>query len=467
MAQFTNPSAYLNAAGSSVELRSRDFYGGLDQIIANGTPVNMRNLSQCSRKTIEKNMEEGSMSPDRISWYYAPTPIIDDLVAKCLTGRPVIEDAFNHPNEVVEDYAQMEQAFAKALGASNLHVLGTDKTDEFNKTLTANNHMIHAVADYDVGILYKRAYPLQASLPTEANIGKDIMYDMIPPYALGSAFMGGELPPIVESDFESFTTKDHIRYMWSFGRITDQAIRFGASAYPTRDFRSYATDTHIDAMRSLREREILGVDTNVTSAQFTYRNAGPDDYKGISQRIAEAAGNADNTLKSIVSGADVSTAEKPGYALDKHINDVAIKMNVAGILPNLALADMNSFATLRETFIRQQFQAVPNAAAMFGITSMSLSLQGMSPINIVAHPFLPRTSGQSAVYMLDTNLLPMRVAWRDTIEVLAKVDNTYRFMISAAETLFDKTSRGDGDSALGPGWTLHGAVTGITHSQAV
>jgi hypothetical protein len=57
--------------------------------------------------------------------------------------------------------------------------------------------------------------------------------------------------------------------------------------------------------------------------------------------------------------------------------------------------------------------------------------------------------------LLDTRLWARRVLWQDTYEELANINTSDKFVISAAETLIDKS---DVDATS----SLHGGVYGIT-----
>ena len=46
---------------------------------------------------------------------------------------------------------------------------------------------MHTIYDGAVSLLYKRAYPIQALVPTEANKGKTAAWDAIAPFDLGDA----------------------------------------------------------------------------------------------------------------------------------------------------------------------------------------------------------------------------------------------------------------------------------------
>lgn len=455
--QFGNYNDFVNsyAVEGNAKARSAAYFG---DVIENGVRFNPRNLNQISRKVTQMAIDSGEMPKGEITEIRLPTPILDDLVAKTLVGTPVVADAANNPGEVIESFAKAEEAFAKAIGATSMHIVGLDGNDNLMKTLTAQSPFIHAVADYDISILYKRAYPFQAVIPTEAVRGKDVVWDVIPPYGLGAAYFDVEDPMLYESDFPQYTRNDFVKFSYSVGRITDAAVKLGRAAYPARDFMSLATDTHFDAMRSLRERRLLGVNNDVQNYDFSYQPAGPLEYKGLNELVSGSTAG----LKAVVDGSSVYTgaeSELEQYKkLDTLLNNVAIKMSIAGLQPNMMMCDPNTFALLRKGLMNYQYQIPPVASAVYGISSIQYNLQGLPPLNLVSHPFLPRTSGQSAVYLIDTNMLAQRVAWRDSMEFLAKTNPSQKFFMSDAMTFIDKSDI-DGSSSL------MGMVKGITHTQ--
>ena len=78
---------------------------------------------------------------------------------------------------------------------------------------------------------------------------------------MGGGF-GTEDPTLTESDFEMKTRSDIVKYSYVTGRVTDAAMKEGATAYPPRDYWSIASENAINSSRSIRERSMLGVTRN-------------------------------------------------------------------------------------------------------------------------------------------------------------------------------------------------------------
>jgi hypothetical protein len=60
-----------------------------------------------------------------------------------------------------------------------------------------------------------------------------------------------------------------------------------------------------------------------------------------------------------------------------------------------------------------------------------------------------------SIFLMDTRLMARRVLWQDTYEELANINTSDKFVITAAETLIDKSDI-NGTSSL------HGGDFGIT-----
>ena len=76
---------------------------------------------------------------------------------------------------------------------------------------------------------------------------------------------------------------------------------------------------------------------------------------------------------------------------------------------------------------------------------------------MIPHPFLPvstSTASTGAIILLDSRMLVRRILWQDMNTQLAQINLSQKGVISAAETLFDKS---DVDAAS----SLQGGVFAI------
>ena len=471
---FIRPTGHGLTSDSSVQDRSTSYHQNLGMskdALKMGVKVNYRNMSQIARAKIQHEIEStgSGLNADSLEYYYLPFSPRDEAISAYYNNTPIMYDAVTDPSSVTESIEDVKSFYAKSLGFSELTIPGIDIEKDyihsgetlFGKALTSNITALHAVADDAIAILNMDVQPFQAIIPTEANIGKDVVFDVIPPY-LGNAaaYFGTELQDLVDSDFDVFTRNDTLSFMFCNGMISDAAAKLGRSAYPKREFLSLSTLMHQVSARELRERRLLGVNSDVRSPLFKYEEHQPGlNYAGIHEIMTNQSPTTD--LPTVVSGASVytgtETADEQYKKLDSLMNTLAIKMSIANNTPNVIITDPNTFAVLRYGLMKYQFQVPPTPAAVFGISSIQYNLQGFLPMEIIVHKRLPRASGQSAMYMLNTKYLSRRVGWVDTLDLLGKYTNlSTRFAISSAEKFLDKSDK-DGSS------TLQGAILGITH----
>jgi len=319
--------------------------------------------------------------------------------------------------------------------------------NEIRKALTAaSSNLMHVIADQDVTYLYKRPYPAQALIPTEANKGKTANFDIVGPYDFGSASFGTEDQSFVESDITTYNRSQVIKYMFAVGRVTKAAQLAGLAQIPARDVLAIRLDAAQDALRALRERAILGVTLDVSSTTNLFRAASTTDnwYNGLYQGIAANTGasqswvtSTGNTYDNIMTDLDTSYRTMVKYAMQ----------------PNLALCDYRTFGIIRRGLM-EYFRTEPTMNFTQGISKINLVFPNADGLPLVPHPFLPMGAGYGTIMLVDTRLWARRSLWQDMYEELAKVNLSQKFVISAAETLVDKS---DIDAST----SLHGGVFSI------
>jgi hypothetical protein len=318
---------------------------------------------------------------------------------------------------------------------------------ELKKAMSTSSNLMHVIADQDVTYLYKRPYPLQALIPTESNKGKTANFDIVGPYDFGSAFAGTEDQQLTESDITTYNRSQYIKYMFAVLRVTKAAQLSGLAQVPARDMLAIRIDAAQDALRALRERMMLGVSLNVNDTTFAFRAtapAGDVNYNGLYQMIK---GNT---------GASQCWVTSTGNAYDQVQMDLDSTYNTMikyGMQPNLALCDYRVFGIMRRG-LWEHFRTEPVKELATGIAKISLIFPGADGLPLVPHPFLPQTGGQGCIMLVDTRLIARRTLWQDMYEDLAKINLSQKAVISAAETMVDKS---DIDAST----SLHGGVFGI------
>lgn len=322
---------------------------------------------------------------------------------------------------------------------------------ELKKALTTSSSLMHVIADQDVTFLYKRPYPLQALIPTEANKGKTANFDIVGPYDFGSAFPGVEDQMFVESEISTHNRSQYIKYMYAVLRVTKAAQLAGLAQVPARDMLAIRIDAAQDALRALRERMLLGVNFQVNDTTFAFRSnmdISTDStnlyYNGIYQMIQAATGSSKTWVTST------------GNSYDSIMADLDLTYNTMikyGMQPNLAICDYRVFGIIRRG-LWEHFRTEPIKELATGISKIALVFPGADGLPLVPHPFMPQTAGSGTIELVDTRLLARRSLWQDMYEDLAKINLSQKAVISAAETFVDKS---DIDGAT----SLHGGVFSI------
>jgi hypothetical protein len=306
------------------------------------------------------------------------------------------------------------------------------ETDAILKATTTAEGMIHTIYDEKVAYLYKRPYPFQALIPVVANKGKVAAWDAMPPYDFGSAYFGTEDASLTESDIVSKQMTDTIKYMYSVGRVTRAAQLAGLSAVPARDLMMIRVDAAQDALRSLRERSMLGVTRNIRSKAFAFETAGALEYDGIYKLITDNVDTYDNQCWK--DGTGLSTYPE----IEKKLDESYEEMVVMGVQPTMAVCDYKTFGIYRRA-LKEYFRTEPVQTFVQGISKISLVFPGEGALPLVPHPFMPMTAGSRAIMLINNAAFERRQLWGDMYEDLAKINLSQKFVVSAAECLIDKT----------------------------
>lgn len=432
-----------------------------------GVPINLNLFArQYNDYQTKAYCESLGAKSNSIESYMIVPPITDGLIKNMLVGTPVQTDPYD-ADSYVNTAEQRCEALAKAIGAQKVEQLHFDAAgkridnpaeiaDRMNnlsigaKALTATSNWIHVIADDKISVLFLRPEPFQAVLTTEAVKGRTARWDVAPPYGLMGTYFGTEDPVMTESDFPTYTRDADIKYMYTVGRVTDAAIRAGATAVPPRDMWAIATENALASHRATRERSALGVTRNVRSINNNYETATALEYDGIHTLVTNSTGQYQTWVNNTghtnaITSSD--TNEQQIAKLESMLVESAQKMLVMGITPDYMMCDLNTFGLFRERLMKTQFGVPPASEYSFGISFIQYALPGMPTLNLVQHPYLPRTVGNRSVYLLDTKLLSYRVGWRDERQPLARNNPSEKFYLSSAEVLIDKSDI-DGHSSL-------------------
>lgn len=346
---------------------------------------------------------------------------------------------------LAQDSAKYQDDLAKAI------CMELPDGNEIKKALTAaSSNLMHVITDLDVTYLYKRPYPVQALIPTEANKGKTANFDIVGPYDFGSAAFGVEDQLFQESDITTYNRSQYVKYLYAVGRVTKAAQLAGLAQIPARDVLAIRIDAAQDALRALRERALLGVTLDVTSTSNLFRSvaaAGDNFYNGLYNII---------TANTAGTSGDQTWIASNGGTYDQIMADLDTTYRTMvkfAMQPNLALCDYRTFGIIRRGLM-EYFRTEPTMQFTQGISKINLVFPNADGLPLVPHPFLPMGAGYGTIMLVDTRLWARRSLWQDMFEELAKINLSQKFVISAAETLVDKS---DIDAAS----SLHGGVFSI------
>ena len=365
--------------------------------------------------------------------------IPDDLIRKAVFSR---FDPGSEQDDKLEDMflkARTETLMALVKAQGELaEVFGIRKATD------STSNLMHTIADQNVAYLYKRAYPFQALIPTEANKGKTANWDAIAPFDLGA---GGFIPEdgeLVDSSQNPYNRSMTVKIMATVFRVTKLAQFAGLSQIPPRDMLAIRIDAAQDAIRALRERAMLGVNLALNDTNFAFRGtAAPTalEYNGLYQMLQANTSGATGTQTWVASS---------GGSYNQINHDLGISyryMRKFGMMPNLAVADLRTFTNYKEG-LQDFFRSAPVATFHQGISKVYLSFPGgPDGLPMIATEFLPQTAGNGAIFLVDTAMLSRRSLWQDMYEDLAKINLSQKGVISAAETFIDKSDV-DGSSSL-------------------
>lgn len=405
------------------DIMSEAYWGG----IPSGTQIHPT--------VVARNAQTRFLEHKKANPKFEYMPLSDPFPAEFV--QKAIFDFGRSPRQTQEAYERQCEPIMKAW------LTGLAKDDEeIQKALNTGSNLMHVIADEAVTMLYKRPYPIQALIPVESNKGKAANWDVIPPFGHNSASFGAEDPTLIETEINPFNRTDYIKYMYAVGRVTQGAKFAGLTQYPARDVKTIQIDASQEALRSLRERSVLGVTRDVSDIEnLDFESASGLQYKGMYEII-----QANSASPNWVNGT--------GYDTYHEIMDgmrESYKLMVKdGMRPNLAICDYTTFNTVAGGLM-EYFRTEPIKEFTQGISKISLVFPGNGGLPMIPTEFLPMGAGRGAVFMIDTRLWARRVLWQDMYQDLANINTSDKFVISAAEVLIDKTDK-DGSSSL------HGGV---------
>jgi len=300
--------------------------------------------------------------------------------------------------------------------------------------------LIPVYVDPEIVDLTRRATPLVELIPRVTNYGKTADYNQIT--AIATAQPLTEDAPLSEQNDSLTRMSVSMKYLYSIGRVTGpmfSASKQYLSSGGYVDALSYEVKNKTLALKRLEEAMLLlgnsvaGFTEPVNSTVIA-ANVGFDGLWAIISDISSIGlGGSANYYTNI--SASASTPISIGA-----IRTAIRTCRTAGGEPNLIVTDYSTYDAIK-ALIQDQLRYVSQTNIAWGITTVSFE-----GIPIIASRFLSTTTGTSAttpatgksLFVLDTNVIEMRVLQDVSYEELAKVNDSVKFMLKCYEALVVK-----------------------------
>ena len=230
-----------------------------------------------------------------------------------------------------------------------------------------------------------------------------------------------------------------IKYMYAVGRVTGQmfaASKQYLSSGGYIDALSLEVKNKTLGLKRLEEAAILLGDsqTNWTEPVNSGTITGTLSYDGLWNLISNANSNG-------LGGASTYTTDNAGAALTIAIMRTGIRTaRTAGGNPNLMVCDYATYDTIK-SLIQDQLRYVGMQEIAWGITTVVFE-----GVPLIASRFLSTTAGNGSatpytgksLFILDTDVIEMRVLQDVSYEELAKTNDSVKFMLKCYEALLLK-----------------------------
>jgi hypothetical protein len=299
--------------------------------------------------------------------------------------------------------------------------------------------LIPVYVDPEIVDLTRRATPLVELIPRVTNYGKTADYNQITVISTAQAL--AEDAALTEQNDTYVRRSVSIKYIYSVGRVTGPMFAASKQYLASGgyvDALSLEVKNKTLAMKRLEEAMILLGDATanwtepVNSTTITAANS----YDGLYNLITGA--NASGTA---LGGSASYMTDMAGAALGiPNIRTAIRTCRTAGGEPNLVVCDYATYDAIK-ALIQDQLRYVSTQTIAWGMTTVSF--EGLP---IIASRFLSTTAGTGAMvpgtgrslFVLDTNVIEMRVLQDVSYEELAKTNDSIKFMLKCYETIVVK-----------------------------
>jgi len=300
--------------------------------------------------------------------------------------------------------------------------------------------LIPVYVDPEIVDITRRATPLVELIPRVTNYGKTADFNVITTIATAQAL--AEDAALTEQNDSYYRTSIPVKYLYSVGRVTGPmfaASKQYLSSGGYVDALSLEVKNKTLAMKRLEEAMILLGDgtTDWTEPVNSTTVSGANSFNGLGPLIL----NTNTTYSTSWYTAASHYTDNAGAAISLSTIRTAIRTpRTYGGEPNLIVTDYSTYDAIK-ALIQDQLRYVSTTTIAWGITTVSFE-----GIPIIASRFLSTTAGTGAMvpatgrslFVLDTNVIEMRVLQDVSYEELAKTNDSVKFMLKCYEVLVVK-----------------------------
>jgi hypothetical protein len=299
--------------------------------------------------------------------------------------------------------------------------------------------LIPVYVDPEIVDLTRRATPLVELVPRVTNYGRTADYNQIS--AISSGAFVPEDSSLSDQNDTYVRRSVTIKYLVSVGRVTGPM--FAASK------QYLSSGGYVDALSLEVKNKTLAL-KRLEEAAILLGDATTDWTEPVNSSTITAAYSFDG-LWNLISGANASglalggsssyRTDNAGAAISIPAIRVAIRTcRTAGGEPNLIVTDYATYDAIK-ALIQDELRYVSTQSIAWGITTVSF--EGLP---IIASRFLSTTAGTGAMvpgtgrslFVLDTNVIEMRVLQDVSYEELAKTNDSIKFFLKCYECLLVK-----------------------------
>lgn len=297
--------------------------------------------------------------------------------------------------------------------------------------------LVPVYVDPEIVDLTRRATPLVELIPRVTNYGKTADYNQIT--TISTAQFLPEDAALTEQNDAITRRSVPLKIIYSVGRVT--GFMFAASK------QYLSSGGYVDALSLEVKNKTLAL-KRLEEAAILLGDSVTDWTEPINSTTMTAAYSFDGLYNLITNANSCGYGGSSSYRTDNagaSISIPAIRTAIrtartGGGEPNLIVCDYATYDAIK-ALIQDQLRYVSTQQIAWGITTVSF--EGLP---IIASRFLSTTAGTGAMvpstgrslFVLDTNVIEMRVLQDVSYEELAKTNDSIKFFLKVYETLVVK-----------------------------